>query len=317
MASGITLRTALRQRWLWSFVGAAAMWLVIAVAANGHGAGETLSVALAFATFYVIVGIGEMLVITTGPGNIDLSIPSVMTLAGYLSIGAMGADDKRILIGFAVALGAGLIAGVVNVALIRLARIPPMIATLATGFIMQSMAIAYSSGSTTKPAPLLVMLSSARLLGVPVLALIFIAVAALVAFVLARTALGRSISAIGQNRRAAYLAGLSVESTSICVYLVSSTLAGLAGLLLASYSGGASLDMSSDFLLMTIAVVVIGGTSIAGGRASVAGIWGASLFLYLAVAMLNILGVSVGVRYVVTGVIIIMVLALSEAGERA
>ena len=229
MASGITLRTALRQRWLWSFVGAAAMWLVIAVAANGHGTGETLSVALAFATFYVIVGIGEMLVITTGPGNIDLSIPSVMTLAGYLSIGAMGADDKRILIGFAVALGAGLIAGVVNVALIRLARIPPMIATLATGFIMQSMAIAYSSGSTTKPAPLLVMLSSTRLLGVPVLALIFIGVAAVVAFVLARTALGRSISAIGQNRRAAYLAGLSVELTSISVYLVSSTLAGLGG----------------------------------------------------------------------------------------
>ena len=74
--------------------------------------------------------------------------------------------------------------------------------------------------------------------------------------------------------------------------------------------------MSTDFLLMTIAVVVIGGTSIAGGRASVAGIWGASLFLYLAVAMLNILGVSVGFRYVATGAIIIAVLALSEAGEK-
>ena len=75
--------------------------------------------------------------------------------------------------------------------------------------------------------------------------------------------------------------------------------------------------MSEDFLLMSIAVVVLGGTSISGGRAMVAGVWGASLFLYLLVNMLNVLGVGAGVRYVVTGVIIIVVLALSDQHESA
>jgi ribose transport system permease protein len=75
--------------------------------------------------------------------------------------------------------------------------------------------------------------------------------------------------------------------------------------------------MSEDFLLMAVAVVVLGGTSIAGGRATVAGLWGAALFLYLIVAMMNVFGVSAGLRYVVTGLIIIAVLTLSEGQETA
>ena len=235
-----------------------------------------------------------------------------MTLAGYLSMGVMRSDDGRLALGVAVAVGIGVAAGLANIGLIRGLRIPPMIATLAAGFVMQSMSIAYSKGSTAKPAPLLVELSTARLFGMPVMALVVILVAALVALILARSVFGRSVLAVGQSERAAYLAGVSIPMTTIAVYLASAVLASLAGLFLSAYSGGASLDMSADFLLMALAVVVLGGTSIAGGRASVAGIWGASLFLYLIVAMLNLFGVSVGLRYVLTGLIIIGVLALSE-----
>ncbi|MET1028382.1 MAG: ABC transporter permease, partial [Dongiaceae bacterium] len=264
MTPGLALRSLRSQRWIWSFIGAAALWVAIAVSADGYGAGATLSVAFSFATFYVIVGIGEMLVISTGSGNIDLSIPSVMTLAGYLSMGVTQAQDERLALGVLTALGVGAAAGIVNIVLIRGARIPPMIATLAAGFIMLSMSIAYSKGSTAKPAPLLVEFSSARLFGLPLLAVVFIVVALVVSLVLARTVFGRSVLAIGQSERAAYLAGISVPKTTATVYLISSMLAGLAGLLLASYSGGASLDMAADFLLMALAVVVLGGTSIAG-----------------------------------------------------
>jgi ribose transport system permease protein len=303
--------------WIWSLCGAIAVWGLTIASVGGRGAGATLSTALGFATFYVVVGIGQMLVISAGPGNIDLSIPSVMTLAGYLAMGVMQAQDARLALGCAVALGVGLAAGVANLVLIRGLKIPPMIATLAAGFIMQSMTIAYSRGSTAKPAPLLLAASLARVGSVPVIALIFLAVAALVALGLARSVFGRSVLAIGQNPRAAYLAGIRIGRTMALVYILSALLAALAGLLLAAYSGGASLNMSEDFLLMSIAVVVLGGTNIAGGQASVAGVWTASLLLYLIVTMLNVFGVGAGLRYILTGLIIIGVLAVAKGRPTA
>ena len=303
--------------WIWSLLGAVVVWALTVASVEGRGAGATLSTAAGFATFYVIVGIGQMLVISTGGGNIDLSIPSVMMLAGYLSMGLMHTHGLGIAMGVAVALGVGLCAGVTNVVLIRGFAIPPMIATLAAGFIMQSMTIAYSRGSTAKPPPALLNFSLARVAGIPVLALLFLLVAALVGLLLARSVFGRAVLAIGQNARAAYLAGISIPRVIAAVYIISAVLASLAGLLLAAYSGGASLNMAEDFLLMSIAVVVLGGTSIAGGQATVAGVWSASLFLYLIVTMLNVLGVGAGLRYVLTGLIIIFVLALSKGRQTA
>ncbi len=301
-----------RNPWVWSFVGAGIVWLLTSATVEGRGALATLAVALQFATFFVIVGLGQTLVISAGPGNIDLSIPAVMTLAGYLGMGLMQGSDTGLLAGIAAAIGIGLAAGIVNIVLIQGLRIPPMIGTLAAGFVIQSVAIAYSSGSTAKPAPALAQFTAARFLGVPVIALVFILVAMLVAAGLRRSVFGRSVLAVGQNPRAAYLAGLEVSRTLAGVYVISALLAGIAGLLLAAYSGGASLNMGEDYLLMSIAVVVLGGTSIAGGQAAVAGIWGSAVLLDLVVTMLNVMRVAAGWRYLVTGVIIIGVLAVAR-----
>jgi ribose transport system permease protein len=134
---------------------------------------------------------------------------------------------------------------------------------------------------------------------------------------LRRTIFGRSVLAVGQNPRAARLAGLNVNRTLGGVYVISGVLAGVAGMLLAAYSGGASLNMGEDYLLMSIAVVVLGGTSIAGGSAAVAGVWGAATLLDLVVTMLNVMRVQAGVRYLVTGCIIIAVLALAKGRRTA
>jgi ribose transport system permease protein len=303
------------NRWSWSFLGALIVWAVTVVSAGGRGAGDTISAALAFSSFYVMAGIGEMLVVSLGQGNIDLSIPSVMTLAGYLSIGVMRGQAGSLLLGLAVTIGVGVAAGAANLILIRLARIPPMVATLAAGFVMQSMTIAYSKGSTAKPPALLMDFALGRTFGVPWIAIVFILAAAMMALALDRTTFGRSLLAVGQSERAAYFAGVSIPRVTVIAYLACAVLAAFAGLLLAAYSGGAALDMASDFLLMSIAVVVLGGTSIAGGRASPVGIWSAALFLYLMSNMLNVLALGAGVRYALTGIIIIGILALS--GDRS
>jgi len=310
------LKSLARQPWIFAFAAAVAVWLATAAFTRGQGAPEVLSVAFTFATFFVIVAIGQMFVVTLGPGNVDLSIPATMTLAGTVSMKVMDGADWMILPGYLVALGVGLVVGLFNVALIRLLRIPPIIATLSSSFVIQSAAIWYNRGLRVKPPEWLAEFTTAKVLGMPVLAILVIAVAAVMHVVLNRTVYGRTVIAIGQNARAARLARLDVSRVRLGTYVMCSAFAASCGYFLAGFSGGAALDMGAEYLLASIAVVVIGGTSVAGGYANVPGLWGAALFLFLLVTMLNTFGLGAGVRLVLTGLIIIAVIALA-GGSRA
>ena len=122
--------------------------------------------------------------------------------------------------------------------------------------------------------------------------------------------------AIGQNMRAARLAGIRVERIRFLTYALSGALGGIDGALLAGYFRGANVDIGNEYLLASIAVVVIGGTSVAGGKANVPGVWGAALFLVLLLTMLNTFGVSAGVRLLLTGLIIVGVIT-AAGGQKA
>jgi len=308
------LRSLIGQPWSWSFAAAFLVWLVAVVAA-GHGAGGALTAALAFGTFYVIVGLGQMMVVTLGPGNVDLSIPSAIALTGCIGMRVMEGHDGAIALGVLAALAAGAAVGLANAALVYLLRIPPIVATLSASFIVQSVAIEVGGGLLTKPPPALAWLSTAAPLGLPLIALLALLLSLVLKLVLARTIFGRTVSAIGQNRRAARLAGLKVGRVAVATYALSGLFSGICGILLASFSGGASLDMGVEYLLASVAVVVIGGTSVSGGRASPAGVWGASLFLFLLVSMLNTLHFGAGARLVLTGLVIIGVIT-AAGGSR-
>ena len=304
-----------RQPWIWSFIAMIAVWLATIVFTRGQGAGEILTAALSFATFTIIIGLGQMMVITTGPGNVDLSIPATITLSGVVAMKIMDTDNARLLIGIISALGVSFLVGVFNYGLIRLLRIPPIIATLSSSFLILSTAISYGRGIRIKPPPMLANFATATFLGVPVLAFFVLVLSIVIAVILKRSLYGRTVLAIGQNPRAARLAGLNVDLTRFATYVMSALLAGLCGFVLSGFSGGAALNMGEEFLLASIAVVVIGGTSVAGGRANVPGVWGAALFIYLLVTMLNIFGASAGIRLIMTGVIIIAVITIA-GGDR-
>lgn len=302
--------------WIWSFVGAGLTWLVTLWISGGRGGEEIVSAALTFSSFTVLVSLGQMMVITTGPGNVDLSIPSVIALSSAVSMLVMNEQAGMILPGLAAAVAAGLAVGLANYGLIRLLRIPPIIATLSSSLVVMSVAIVLGRGLKIKPPQAYADAVTAKVAGVPLLAVVALVAAAAISFVLERTLYGRTVSAIGQSRRVARLAGLDVERTSLLTYMLSGALAGLTGALIAGFSGGNSLDQGAEYLLLTIAVVVIGGTSVSGGRASVPGIWGAALFMFLIVTMLNASGVSPGLRMLMTGLIIIGVIA-AGGSERA
>lgn len=296
--------------WLWSVVGAVLVWLVIAGVFGFGIAGNVVATALVFAIFMVFVGLGQMLVITAGPGNVDLSIPSAIALSGVVGVQVMKSQDSMIAAGIGVALAVGVLIGLANYLLIRLLRIPPIIATLSSSFIVQSVGITQSR-DMPPPPPALQAFSHDRFIGLPNVAWLVLVISIVLALLLYRTVFGRGLSALGQNARAAWLAGVKVERVRCLTYMLCATFAALTGLLLAAVSGGAALDMGVEYMLISVAVVVIGGTLVTGGRASVAGVWGASMFLFLTNAMLNALGAGAGVRSVVYGLLIIAVVALA------
>lgn len=300
--------------WIWSFIGAAFVLVATLVIAKGTGAGALIVAAVSLASFVVVVGLGQMFVISLGPGNVDLSLPANIGLASAVSMSVMGGQDRMILAGIAAAAACGVVIGVFNYLLIRLLRIPPIIATLSTSFIVLSIDISYGRGLQVKPPPAFADFTDWRVLGLPVFVLIILAVTALAGLILTRTVYGRSVLAIGQNMRAAWLAGVRVEPIRLATYVLCGLLGSLDGALLAAYFRGSSVDIGNEYLLASIAVVVIGGTSVAGGRANVPGLWGAALFLVLLQIMLNTLGADASVRLATTGVVIIAV--ITAAGGR-
>jgi ribose transport system permease protein len=316
-AAAAPRRFSLMSRpWVWSYVAALCVWLVTIWNSGGQGGGQILTAAFSFGAFTVLVSLGQMFVITTGPGNVDLSIPSTIALSSAVSMLVMNESSAMILPGLAAAIGVGVVIGSFNFGLIRLLRIPPIIATLASSLLVMSVAISIGRGLKIKPPVPYADFVTATYFGVPVLALVTLVLAFVAQIVLERTVYGRAVSAVGQNQRAAHLAGLSVERTRFLTYILSAALAGLTGALIAGFAGGNSLDQGEEYLLLTIAVVVIGGTSVAGGRASVPGIWGAALFMFLLVAMLNAAGAGAGPRLLLTGLIIIAVISVA-GGEKS
>ncbi len=303
---------ASRHPWVWAYLATSIVWLITILFTGGTSAGGLTQAAFTFAAFSVIVGIGQMFVITLGPGNVDLSVPATMTLAGTLSLKYMDGGEGLVLAGLGIAVVVGVVVGIVNYALIKLLRIPPIIATLSMSFIVQSTAIWSNRGLRVKPPESLAIFTTSDIGGIPNIAIVAVLLAVAAWLLLEKSIYGRWISAIGQSQFAARMAGIPVDGTRFVTYVLCAVLAAICGFLFASFSGGAALNMGAEYLLTSIAVVVIGGSAVAGGNSNVPGIWGASLFMFLVVSMLNTYGFGAGVRLILTGLIIISVILVAS-----
>lgn len=183
--------------WIWSFAATIIVWVTTVLFTGGASSFGLSQAALTFAAFSVIVGIGQMFVITLGPGNIDLSVPATMTLSGTLALKLMDVQDGMILVGLLASIAIGLIIGLGNYILIKLLRIPPIIATLSMSFIVQSVAIWSNRGLRIKPPETLAEFATSGLFGIPNVALV-----ALVLSGLAWLMLEKSIYAAGYRQSA-------------------------------------------------------------------------------------------------------------------
>ncbi|GJM36825.1 MAG: ABC transporter permease [Acidimicrobiales bacterium] len=300
--------------WIWAGLGATGLWVGLGVVA-GRGMLDTMEATLQVGSFLVLVGIGQLLVISTGNGNIDLSIPSVMTLSSLVALSTADGADDRIIIGLLAGLGAGLAVGIVNVFIIFVLRIPPIVATLASGLFAQSAILRRATSSTVAAPPRLREFASGDFVGLPKMALLTLGFSVLAAVVLHRGVFGRHVFALGQNKAATSRAGLPTTRTAAICFLLSSQFAALSGILLASYTGP-TISLGTPYLLTSIAVVVLGGSLISGGRSTVAGLWTAMVMLNLIVTLVFVMQWNVAIRDIFQGLVIMGVLTAAGGKQR-
>lgn len=301
------LSGASRWLWIWSALGAAALWVGV-ILVTGRGAGGTLVAALQISSFLVLVGLGQMLVIASGNGNIDLSIPNVMTLSSLIAFSVAGSGHGSTLAGVLLGLGTGLAAASVNVIAIFLLGIPPIVATLSVGLLAESAVLEKATGFNQVAPPGLQNFVTEQVAGIPLFAIVVVVVTVIIGWVLHRSSFGRTVLAVGQSRPAADRAGLHGTAAMIGCYLLSGLLAAAAGIALAAFSGP-STSLGDPYLLTSVGVVVLGGSMISGGRANTTGIWTAALLLNLIVTFAYDVHFSVAVQDIFEGAIILGVLS--------
>ncbi len=121
--------------------------------------------------------------------------------------------------------------------------------------------------------------------------------------------------AVGQSGRAADLAGINVRRTVIAAFIISGVLGGLTGILCCGFFGGTFLDMGSAYLITGIATTLIGGTAVAGGKSSVGGTFAGALMLTLIVTFITLTKLSIGLQYLIEGIVLVAILAVSSSKE--
>ncbi len=298
-----------RNVWIWSVLGSLALWIVISIM-TGQFSLHMVSVSATLASFLVLLSLGQMTVITSGNGAIDLSSQYTVALAAYIS--SMLTADYGIVAGLLVSLAVcvliGYLIGVINLYL----RVPPMITTLAVGFIIYSVVLIVSRMTTGMPsAGVAFFTQKLRILGLSPMIYIAAAASLLMGVLMYRTRFGKHLHAVGQNRTSAALAGINVTRVVITAFIVSSVLAGITGTLMGGYFGGASQDVGVAYLMTSVAATVIGGTSAAGGKSSVAGAVAGSLLLTFMVAFLNLTMLPVSFQKIIQGGLLMIILVAS------
>jgi ribose transport system permease protein len=291
-----------------SYAGLLVLFGVISLFSPGYADPNHVASLLIVAAFTGIVAIGQTFVIIGG--GIDLSVPWTLNCAATLTTAlARGHDDALLWIVPLILLGGGLI-GTINGVGIAVLRVPPIIMTLSMNIVLQGLLFIATSGFPPPPTPgAITWLATGRLGPVPVILLLWVALAAAALFVERRTSYGRYLYAVGTSRTVATFSGVPVVRTTIATYALSGVLAALAGILLDGYAGQSYLGMGDPFLFTSIAAVAIGGTSILGGSGSYLGTIAGVLILTVLTGLLPILHLENGHLSVIYGLVILVTIA--------
>jgi len=267
---------------------------------------------LVLGTFLAILALGQGSVILSG--GLDLSVPWAIGFCGILAAGLIQGSNVATIWAVPLVLVAGLLIGLCNGIGVAVLGLPPIVITLATNGILQGAALLFSGGTPAGFAsPALRWLMTGSVGGITPVVFLVLLFGVFAVVLLDRTVFGRSVYAVGNSPRASFLSGVGVKATVTGVYMLSGFCAALVGILATGFSGQASLGMGDDFLLPSIAVVIVGGALITGGRGHYLGMIGGVLLLTALQTLLAGTTWPHAVRDIIFGtVVLVSVLALRD-----
>ncbi|MCW5711002.1 ABC transporter permease [Shinella sp.] len=312
---GKAMKAVFRNPPLLTFLLVALVWLVASLTLRGFGAYGHLRYLLELAAVIGIVAAGQTLVILMG--GIDLSVGAVVTVTAILLPLISPAADPTGLVGIVLALALATGIGLLNGAGAAYLRVPPIIMTLAMATFLQGLLVIVAGGSAvTVSNPAVILLGQARPLGIPAGILLWIVVSVVVLLIIHRMPLGARFLALGANPLAARLSGVSVARNTLLLYALSGFFAGLAGILVLGMNRQGYVGIGDPYLLMSIAAVVLGGTSILGGRGTYAGTIPGAILLVTTTALITVVNASPGWRSIMFGSLILALLLISGREAR-
>jgi rhamnose transport system permease protein len=266
-------------------------------------------------TVFALLALGETMVVVSR--NVDLSIGSVLGLSAYVSAGLFGqVHGIPIPVVFLTGLGIGLGCGAANGLMVSIGRVPSLVVTLATLYIVRGIDILVVGGNEVIAQTLpdgFTQIPRAGLGGVPYLAIVIAAVIGAGAYYLRSFRSGRELYAIGSNPDAARLAGISVGRRVFTAFTVSGAIAGVAGVLWAAQYQTIDSSAGTGYELQVIAAVVVGGVAIFGGSGSAVGAAVGALLLQTISSALNVLGIPPLWIQAIAGLLLLLAITLDRA----
>ncbi len=251
-----------------------------------------------------IIAVGQTFVILTG--GIDLSVGSIVALSS-VGTGLMLVAGIPIWLSIILGVLIGMASGLVNGATVAFGKVPAFIVTLGMMSIARGAALALNNGKPVSGLPLeFERIASEEIFGIPIFAIYMVGIYLLGFFILYKTRLGRHTFAIGGNREATKLSGINVPKNEMMAYTISGILAGLGGVLLTARLNYATPISGNSYELDTIAAVVIGGTSLAGGEGGLIGTLIGALLLGTLRNGLTLLNVVSYYQQIIIGSVIVL-----------
>jgi ribose transport system permease protein len=288
------------------------MYVIICAIRPGYFSISYVISQLVLGSFLGITAMGQTMVILTG--GIDLSVAWMMNFAAVM-LSQMN-TQAGILPTVLLILSISAVIGCANGFLISCLKIPALIVTLAMNNILRTLTLVYCKGTPKGEVPaIFLFMGKGTILGVRAMIWVWMFFALAVLLLLRKTTFGRKIYAVGNNVTASYLSGINSGLVLIRVYIMSAVFSAIAGMMLVGMTSLAYLGMGDAYQMNSVAAVVIGGTSIAGGRGGYAGTVAGTIIIMLIEALLTALNVPGAIKQIINGAVIVSVLLMYDRGK--
>jgi ribose transport system permease protein len=270
------------------------------------------------ASFIALFGLCQMIVISSGGSSLDLSVGYSATMTAVFTASIMDGKNGNLWMAVLVAIGLGVAVGFVNGVLTSYFKLPALVVTLAMANILQGIINVYTAGRniTGRPSPILRVMAANSTGIFPNILFILIIVATIVMIILYKTKWGLMLFGVGSNETTAYLSGVNVKLVRCVAFIIGGVIASLIGLLLIGNMGIAFKDMGSNYVMPSIAAVVIGGVSLIGGDGNYIGVILGAIFLQTLSNLLVALGWGDAGKWLGYGTLLFILLIIYVGNRR-